>query len=161
MPRFVKMATVEELPPGAAKEVEFEGRVYALFNAEGTITAIDGICPHQGGPLGRRGALGHDRDLPLARMAIRRLQRQDPPRFPCQADGLRGEGRGAGCAGGRSLRGRLPRRSSGVGRVESNRCRVGETHQGKASAGGGFHPPYGTGSAFAIPGRSGPWRPNR
>ena len=51
MSRFVKMATVEELPPGAAKEVEFEGRVYALFNVGGQISAIDGICPHQGGPL--------------------------------------------------------------------------------------------------------------
>jgi nitrite reductase (NADH) small subunit len=51
MPRFVKLATLEELPSGAAKEVEFEGRVYALYNIGGTISAIDGICPHQGGPL--------------------------------------------------------------------------------------------------------------
>ena len=35
----------------AAREVEFEGRVYALFNVDGQISAIDGICPHQGGPL--------------------------------------------------------------------------------------------------------------
>lgn len=51
MPGFVKMATLDELPPGSGKEVEYEGRIYALFNAGGTITAIDGICPHQGGPL--------------------------------------------------------------------------------------------------------------
>jgi nitrite reductase/ring-hydroxylating ferredoxin subunit len=51
MPRFVKMATLSELPPGSAKEVEFEGRIYALFNEGGEISAIDGICPHQGGPL--------------------------------------------------------------------------------------------------------------
>ncbi|WP_165243871.1 Rieske (2Fe-2S) protein [Paludisphaera soli] len=51
MPKFVKMAVREELPVGASKEVEFEGRVYALFNVEGRIAAIDGICPHQGGPL--------------------------------------------------------------------------------------------------------------
>ncbi|MHB1561042.1 MAG: Rieske (2Fe-2S) protein [Isosphaeraceae bacterium] len=51
MPRFVKLATLDELPPGAAKEVEHEGRVYALFNVDGQISAIDGICPHQGGPL--------------------------------------------------------------------------------------------------------------
>jgi nitrite reductase/ring-hydroxylating ferredoxin subunit len=51
MPRFVKMATLDELPPGAAKEIEHEGRVYALFNTDGVISAIDGICPHQGGPL--------------------------------------------------------------------------------------------------------------
>ena len=51
MPSFVKMATLEELPPGGAKEVEHDGRIYALFNVEGVITALDGICPHQGGPL--------------------------------------------------------------------------------------------------------------
>jgi nitrite reductase/ring-hydroxylating ferredoxin subunit len=51
MARFVKMATLEDLPLGGAREVEFEGRVYALFNIDGQISAIDGICPHQGGPL--------------------------------------------------------------------------------------------------------------
>ncbi|WP_165227293.1 Rieske (2Fe-2S) protein [Aquisphaera insulae] len=51
MAKFVKMATLEELPVGGAKEVEFEGRIYALFNVDGEIKAIDGICPHQGGPL--------------------------------------------------------------------------------------------------------------
>jgi nitrite reductase (NADH) small subunit len=51
MPEFVKMATLSELPPGGAKEVEHGGRVFAIFNVDGKITAIDGICPHQGGPL--------------------------------------------------------------------------------------------------------------
>ncbi len=51
MPRFVKLATLSELPEGSAAEVEFEGRVYALYNIKGAISAIDGICPHQGGPL--------------------------------------------------------------------------------------------------------------
>jgi nitrite reductase/ring-hydroxylating ferredoxin subunit len=51
MPKFVKFATRDELPAGSAREVEFEGRVYALFNVGGVISVIDGICPHQGGPL--------------------------------------------------------------------------------------------------------------
>jgi nitrite reductase (NADH) small subunit len=51
MPKFVKLAALGELPVGGAKEVEFDGRVYALFNVDGVISAIDGICPHQGGPL--------------------------------------------------------------------------------------------------------------
>jgi nitrite reductase/ring-hydroxylating ferredoxin subunit len=51
MASFVKMGTLDELPPGTAKEVEHEGRVYAIFNLGGTVLAIDGICPHQGGPL--------------------------------------------------------------------------------------------------------------
>ena len=51
MPRFVKLASLEGLPPGSAAEVEFEGRVYALYNIDGVISAINGVCPHQGGPL--------------------------------------------------------------------------------------------------------------
>ena len=51
MSRFVKLTTLDELPAGSAKEVEFEGRIYAIFNRDGVISAIDGICPHQGGPL--------------------------------------------------------------------------------------------------------------
>ncbi len=51
MPRFVKLANLSELPEGSAAEVEFEGRVYALYNIKGVVSAIDGICPHQGGPL--------------------------------------------------------------------------------------------------------------
>jgi nitrite reductase (NADH) small subunit len=30
-----------------------EGRVIALFNLEGQVFALDGICSHQGGPLGK------------------------------------------------------------------------------------------------------------
>ncbi len=51
MPGWIKMATLDELVPGRSKEVEHEGRIFALFNVDGTISAIDGICPHQGGPL--------------------------------------------------------------------------------------------------------------
>ena len=51
MPGFVKMAALSELPVGSAKEVEHDGRIYAIFNVDGVISAIDGICPHQGGPL--------------------------------------------------------------------------------------------------------------
>lgn len=51
MPRFVKLATLEEPATGTAKEVEFEGRIYAIYNVDGVISVIDGICPHQGGPL--------------------------------------------------------------------------------------------------------------
>ena len=51
MPRFVKLATLDEVPPGRSKEVEHGGRIFALFNLDGEVSAIDGICPHQGGPL--------------------------------------------------------------------------------------------------------------
>ncbi len=51
MSEFLKMATLDELPPGGAKEFEHEGRIYALFNVDGVISCIDGFCPHEGGPL--------------------------------------------------------------------------------------------------------------
>lgn len=51
MANFVKLATLDELPVGSSKEVEHDGLVLALFNVDGVISAIDGLCPHQGGPL--------------------------------------------------------------------------------------------------------------
>jgi len=48
---FVKVATVEEVAPGTAKQVSANGRVLALFNVEGTFYAIDDTCTHRGGPL--------------------------------------------------------------------------------------------------------------
>jgi nitrite reductase/ring-hydroxylating ferredoxin subunit len=51
MPRLVKLAALDDLPPGASLEIECDGRVIALFNRGGVIHAVDGICPHQGGPL--------------------------------------------------------------------------------------------------------------
>ena len=51
MPEFVKLATRDQVPPGAALEVEHDGRIYALFNLDGQIYAMDGMCAHQGGPL--------------------------------------------------------------------------------------------------------------
>jgi NAD(P)H-dependent nitrite reductase small subunit len=51
MADFVKVATVDEVAPGAGRCVEVGGRQIALFNVGGTIHAIDNVCPHRGGPL--------------------------------------------------------------------------------------------------------------
>jgi nitrite reductase/ring-hydroxylating ferredoxin subunit len=53
MPRFVRLAAVADCPPGSAIEAVVEDRVVALYNVEGTFHALDGVCPHQGGPLGK------------------------------------------------------------------------------------------------------------
>jgi len=37
-------------------EAEVEGNTYAVCNVDGDLHALDGICPHAGGPLGQ-GAL--------------------------------------------------------------------------------------------------------
>jgi nitrite reductase/ring-hydroxylating ferredoxin subunit len=51
MSEFVRVAAESELPIGSSKEVELQGRIVALFNVGGRILALDGICPHAGGPL--------------------------------------------------------------------------------------------------------------
>jgi nitrite reductase/ring-hydroxylating ferredoxin subunit len=53
MSRWVPLASVDACLPGAGLELLVEGRVVALYNVEGIFHAIDGICPHQGGPLGK------------------------------------------------------------------------------------------------------------
>lgn len=47
-----RVAVVSDIPPGSGREVTVGERVVALFNVEGTIYALDGLCRHAGGPLG-------------------------------------------------------------------------------------------------------------
>jgi len=53
---FVKVGSLSVLPPGSVMEVHVGDGTYAVCNAGGEIHALDGICPHAGGPLGQ-GAL--------------------------------------------------------------------------------------------------------
>ena len=51
---FVKLATESELPPaGQAKEFSCADRVICVANVNGTISAMDNVCLHRGGPLGQ------------------------------------------------------------------------------------------------------------
>ncbi len=54
MPNFVKVAKKSDLPQGACKHVELEdkGISIALYNVNGNLYAMNGTCPHMGGPLG-------------------------------------------------------------------------------------------------------------
>ena len=58
---FVKLAKLSQVPEGTALQVETSDGAVAICNVEGEIYALDGICPHSGGPLGE-GAL-HGRIL--------------------------------------------------------------------------------------------------
>lgn len=49
-------AKVEELPPGAQKIVEIDGRSIGLFNVKGNLRAVLNVCPHELAPV-CRGAL--------------------------------------------------------------------------------------------------------
>ncbi|NIP84880.1 MAG: Rieske 2Fe-2S domain-containing protein [Planctomycetales bacterium] len=48
-----RLAAVADCPPGTCLEAVAGERVIALFNVTGKFYALDGVCPHQGGPLGR------------------------------------------------------------------------------------------------------------
>lgn len=51
MSEFVRVAHLHEIPRERGKAITVQGRDIALFNVSGKIYAIDGTCPHEGGPL--------------------------------------------------------------------------------------------------------------
>lgn len=48
-----QLCLAAECPPGASGEFVAGDRIVALFNVDGRFYALDGICPHQGGPLAK------------------------------------------------------------------------------------------------------------
>jgi len=52
MPDWFPIASESECPPGTSIERVVADRMVALVNVAGTYHALDGLCPHQGGPLG-------------------------------------------------------------------------------------------------------------
>lgn len=53
MANWVAVTSVSDLADGAAGEFVVADRVVALFHVGPEFYAMDGICPHQGGPLGK------------------------------------------------------------------------------------------------------------
>ncbi|HEV7226067.1 MAG TPA: Rieske 2Fe-2S domain-containing protein [Pirellulales bacterium] len=51
MSHWIRVAHIDDCPPGAGIERVVGERIVALFNVDGTFHALDGVCPHQGGPL--------------------------------------------------------------------------------------------------------------
>jgi nitrite reductase (NADH) small subunit len=53
MPDFVRICSQSELPgAGQVREFTAGGRAFCVANLNGTISVLDGVCPHEGGPLG-------------------------------------------------------------------------------------------------------------
>ncbi len=51
---FTKLTTRSELPAeGEAKEFSCGDKILCVANVNGTITAMDNVCLHRGGPLGQ------------------------------------------------------------------------------------------------------------
>ncbi|MDI6771109.1 MAG: non-heme iron oxygenase ferredoxin subunit [bacterium] len=47
MAEFIRVATLQEVPPGAAKQVVAGGRKIAVVNVGGTVYAVDDTCTHE------------------------------------------------------------------------------------------------------------------
>lgn len=48
-----QVGTVADIPAGEGREYVVAGRIVAVFNVDGNFHALDGICPHAGGPLAK------------------------------------------------------------------------------------------------------------
>ncbi|MCI0355770.1 MAG: Rieske 2Fe-2S domain-containing protein, partial [Acidobacteria bacterium] len=49
--RWVRIASIDDLPPDAVRSVRVAGRKITLVNRAGKFFALDAVCPHAGGPL--------------------------------------------------------------------------------------------------------------
>lgn len=58
MARWFALCNTNDCGPGTAREFVAEDRIVALYNVDGAFHALDGVCPHQGGPLGQGGLNG-------------------------------------------------------------------------------------------------------
>lgn len=61
---FVKVARLDEVPPGRTKIVEIGDEEVALCNVDGEIYAIANVCTHDDGPLGQGYLLGDEIECP-------------------------------------------------------------------------------------------------
>lgn len=50
---WVDVLAEQDLPDPGGREVVVHGRLIALFHLDGDWFALDGTCPHHGGPLGQ------------------------------------------------------------------------------------------------------------
>lgn len=53
MSNWVRLCAIGDCPPGEAREFVAGDRIVALFHVGDSFHALDGMCPHQGGPLGK------------------------------------------------------------------------------------------------------------
>ena len=51
MPEYTTLARIEDVPPGAIYETEFDGRPLLIVNDDGAVRVIDALCTHLEGPL--------------------------------------------------------------------------------------------------------------
>ena len=65
MPDFVKVANLDEVPPGEMKIVELDGEEIVVANVDGGFFAFNNTCTHRGGPLGEGLLMGDVVECPF------------------------------------------------------------------------------------------------
>lgn len=65
MSAFVDLLASADLPEGARRVVQAEGRSLALVRVQGVAYAVDNVCPHRNGELGLGDLQGHHLYCPL------------------------------------------------------------------------------------------------
>ena len=70
---YVAVATKDELPNGARKLLEIDGRPIAVFNVAGEYYAIADVCSHDDGPVAEGELEGYEIECPRhgARFEVR------------------------------------------------------------------------------------------
>lgn len=48
----VKIGRSEDIPEGVPRQFDVAGRKVAVYRLGGALHAMDGVCPHRGGPVG-------------------------------------------------------------------------------------------------------------
>ena len=73
MAEFVKVARVEDIPPGGRLWYDFEEETVVIFNVGGEFYCIADVCTHDGGPLEDGELEGYEVECPRhgARFDIR------------------------------------------------------------------------------------------
>ncbi len=61
---YVAVATVDELPNGARKLIEVDGRPLAVFNIAGAYYCIADVCSHDDGPVAEGDLYGFEIECP-------------------------------------------------------------------------------------------------
>ena len=54
-----RLAPAADIPVGEGREFVAAGRMVAVFHVGDTFHAMDGLCPHAGGPIGEGKLQGH------------------------------------------------------------------------------------------------------
>jgi naphthalene 1,2-dioxygenase system ferredoxin subunit len=65
MAKFIKVASVEDIPAGEPLQVEAEGQLYALVRVNDDVYCVSDICTHEHAHLSEGFCEGYDIECPL------------------------------------------------------------------------------------------------